>query len=529
MKQIVYIIASVLAIASVACSKQETTTDFVENHDPAHRTFMVDVQQTKTTLDGLAVKWASTDEIRILGYTEGEEVGNAVFKLKSGAGSTSAVFEIKEGETLAEYDEYYAVYPAVAIRTSELANGKIALDSSLSAEPAAVENGFDPSLALMTAKYTGDKLVFRHAMAYIKLQIAQDGITKVIMAWTGGTASCKRPEYDKGDGSFEKANSGYTSFTSTGTFNNGSYYYFPIVARGGAPGTITLTYYKGEAEASTSTTSLSSKPWVQGEVYDLGAPVVDFSPNISADDVKIEADVTAGSIDFTVSSLVDGGVVTKSVVSSTIVNLSLGAVSFNTSTGVGSVSFTCDENDDDENDRTAVVQLTYTYGSPEETVTKNVTITQNKAGVVVLVPVTTTTSWATTFAGLSEQITTGSEIHDNLNFISGGKTIKFGTSNSTKHCQLSGTGTAGTECCLQFMAGGNGTLTIEVAAGSDNSDRAVVVYNGSTKVGEADVFTKTKVSPAPSFEVTANSGDLINIISKKSGINIYNITWTPAS
>ena len=88
------------------------------------------------------------------------------------------------------------------------------------------------------------------------------------------------------------------------------------------------------------------------------------SPRISANNVNIEYNITNGAIAFTVNNPVDGGVITAE---SSENWLTIGAVGEN-------VPFTCSANDA-ATDRTASVTLTYTYNT-EETVTKNVTVTQ---------------------------------------------------------------------------------------------------------------------------------------------------------
>jgi len=86
-------------------------------------------------------------------------------------------------------------------------------------------------------------------------------------------------------------------------------------------------------------------------------------PTISSDNVEITYDATSGSIAYTLTNEVTGGVVSASVTSGDW--LTLGTVGT-------TVPFTCNANDGVE--RTATVKLTYTYGS--ENVTKDVTVTQ---------------------------------------------------------------------------------------------------------------------------------------------------------
>lgn len=89
-------------------------------------------------------------------------------------------------------------------------------------------------------------------------------------------------------------------------------------------------------------------------------------PIINAEDVNITCDATNGSIAYTISNPVVGGVLTASTTSEWLV---LGSVTT-------SVPFTCTANTTEEN-RSATVTLTYTYNT-SETVTKDVTVTQSK-------------------------------------------------------------------------------------------------------------------------------------------------------
>ena len=89
-------------------------------------------------------------------------------------------------------------------------------------------------------------------------------------------------------------------------------------------------------------------------------------PSITADDVDIVYDATSGAIEYTINNPVEGGVLTAATTYDSW--LTLGTVDT-------TVPFTCAANED-INARTATVTLTYTYGENNETVTKDVTVTQ---------------------------------------------------------------------------------------------------------------------------------------------------------
>lgn len=528
-------------MAFAACNKLENNEVRLKPA-PAPETFNVSVPDsyTRTTLDGLKPKWVTGDEIRVYGHNTdaGTYTDNAVYELKSGNGEGTAVFALKAGEDglSGTYDEFYAVYPA-DLTVTGLPDNMTLPRLNFSPYHLRKQNPspgqIDPKLAVMTAKYDGSTMSFRHGVAYIKITIPTDGITMIDINLNNGTAClADTPTYNSTTGVLTSTGNSSKNITSaSGTFVKGESYYFAAIPRGGSNhiGTTTVTFTGGE---TVSTDHFSGKDVEIGKVFDLGTPALPVEPYFTTSDVDIDADETSGTIDFTVSNLVEGGSVTGSIVSSTIANLSLGAVSFNSKTGIGSVPFTCNENDDDENDKTAVIRLTYAYGDPEETKTKDVTITQSKSGIVVLVPVAAVKTWdvANNFKPLSvakgTDALTETFIDDNLEYVCDSK-IKFNAS----YLRFDGTG-APTTKCVRFLIAGPGTLTVNAkSANSTATDRSIkIAHNGTAN---ADVFTVPKGSDSAESHVwtisTASSGDVISIYSGNSGINVYSITWTPAS
>ncbi len=116
------------------------------------------------------------------------------------------------------------------------------------------------------------------------------------------------------------------------------------------------------------TVSGSSNKFVQFSGVKFYAPEgTSSNPSISADNVNITYDATAGSIAYTIDNEVSGGSVSAEVTSGDWLTLGSDTNS--------SISFTCSPNTAAA-ERTATVKLTYTYNSTE-TVTKNVTVTQD--------------------------------------------------------------------------------------------------------------------------------------------------------
>lgn len=120
--------------------------------------------------------------------------------------------------------------------------------------------------------------------------------------------------------------------------------------------------WEGEAE---SVSFVASGAQVRATVIKVTVkPSTD--PSISAENVNISYDATAGEIAYTLKNEVDGGTLTASVAAGDWLTLGSGTTS--------PILFTCSANTSSAA-RTATVTLTYTYGN-NETVTKNVTISQ---------------------------------------------------------------------------------------------------------------------------------------------------------
>ena len=94
------------------------------------------------------------------------------------------------------------------------------------------------------------------------------------------------------------------------------------------------------------------------------------TPSITADNVNLEFDDTAGSISYTLNNGVEGGVLTAALTAASDW-LTVGDVS------ASAVALTTTQNNTGA-ERSATVRLTYTYDT-DKLVTKNVTVTQSKA------------------------------------------------------------------------------------------------------------------------------------------------------
>ena len=456
----------------------------------APSSFEVSVPGTKTALSGLNVLWAAGDEIRVYGHNTSTDTytDNAVYELTSGAGDGTATFTIKDGESMSgTYDEYYAVYPGnltATLTSTTMALPRLNSSPNHMREQNPSAGQYDPNLAIMTAKYDGSRLVFRHGVAYIKLTIPDDDVTKVDINFTNNCLA-DTPTYNLSSGALSSVgNSSKNVTSSTGTFTKGVTYYFPAIPRAGNdPGETVITLTGG---ATYRTNHFSGVSLVVGEVYDLGTP--SKGPAIVADNVDIDADDTGGTINFTVANLVDGGVVTKEVLAgATISNLNLGAVSFNTGTGAGSISFTCDENDDASNAKTATVRVTYTYNT-DQTATKDITITQRKKGSVSF-----TYTWDFTGLATAETMLTGvagNYDYEYSNEEGDGETIvytarndnkdKIGYSSSKSFIQPNGASNGSNYRYFTYSAPAAGVLRIQACSNGSSAKNLTVTLAGAT-------------------------------------------------
>lgn len=378
MKKIFAFVAALVAMSAVSCTNEPRVT----GGEGVLKTFTVTAGDARTTLsEPQTILWSASDEINVVAATTGNQY---TFTLKSGAGSASAVFEGTLLEADAEETDFYAVYPNVALRPAEWANGKIALNAAIGDTQTAVLNGYDPAFGLMTAVSEDGVLAFRHGMAYFKIKIGVDGVYAARVE-TSNSRFGGRPVYvaETGITSSIEGATGRTKVTikpSSGTLQKDGVYYIPVTCKHNASlKNLTVTYFFDEnlTISSSLTTSQKSEAVLdEGQVYDLGCPPISNDPILEAENLSIASDATGGSIIYTLVNPVEAGSLTAALdpaYDNTIASLVLGTPAD------GSIAFTCAANSDTENAKYAKVILTYTYNDTE-TVTAEALITQAKAG-----------------------------------------------------------------------------------------------------------------------------------------------------
>lgn len=500
MKKSILILSAIALASIVSCQKD---IDFTT---PAQQKLSFEASMaevTKTSVDSdLHVHWSDGDLIDVYGYTKDKDVQKAVFEITNGEGSTSATFTIKEGETLDTFDSYFAVYPSgIALKTESLP-GSIEVKSTISTfgEQAIVKDGYDPAHAIMVAKMDGGKLVFKHGVSYFRIQIPEDGITKVSIT-AAANAFQKRPVYSAEDGSITANNSGIAEVaTVEGSFVKGSNYYLcaiPRVANSQKLNGITVTYTRNGVDMPVSSAKDAIKNLypLAGHVYDLGCPpAVEPVPEITADDITVESSATGGSIAFSVKpNGSTGGVLTAALTdgqATTIGSFALGTV------GSDSIPFTCAANTE-TSAKYAYVTLTYTYTiGTTKTVTKNVVVTQkavSSGATEDYVWDFSSSAWTTELeakGGKNSDISNWTSTVDGLTWTSIGKskwnTRKIGDTTYT-YIQAGGAYSESNGRYFSFNVKNAGTLTVIVTGTSTTADNSRLC---AVKVGEEEPVTK---------------------------------------
>lgn len=520
-----FLLFSVCALAFAACQidiQNELPVEEVKGGAPA--TFNVVSPETKTTLDGLHIYWAAGDQIRVYGHNTDTDsyTDNGTYTLTSGAGTASAVFAKDDDEALTgNYDEFYAIYPGnltATVSASTIVFPRLNTGDHHFRAQNPVAGGFDPNLALMTAKYDGSSFAFRYGVGFVKITIPDDGITQVDINFTNNCIG-DTPTYSSSTGALTSvANSNKSVASAEGSFTKGTAYYFAATPRSGYTiGTTTITMTGG---ATVSTSHFSGKSIEVGKVFDLGTPAIATAPIISASDVPINYDATAGNIAFSIVNPA-GGVLTAATTGgkvNTIDSFALGAV------GDGTVPFTCSANASADA-KYAYITLTYTYNT-DQTVTKDVVITQ--AGAPVNKDWNFSSSeWITK---ITSEFTTKDTNQNDINFTydgltvnGGGKSMKYNYNGETYWIQAGGAGGSSTRR-FEYTAPEDGTITVYFSNTGNNTARYVKVKDtAGEKSGSVTTENITMVNEA--FSVKAG---LIQIY-PTDGLRFYRIVYTPAS
>ena len=524
MKHLSLFAIALAAISFVSCNKDLNKVEVpVAGDNTTFAVSILDNNDTKTTLDGHFVKWAAGDQILVYGYSD-TGTDSKVYTLKTGAGTRSAVFENTD-DPLGTFDQYFAVYPAETkynLKTESLPD-KLEIKSAFDLTgQTAVENGFDPSFALMLAKANSDRqLVFKYGVGFIKITIPVDNVTAVSISGSGSW-TCRRPIYSS-DGSFDSAQSGTKEVTATGSFVKGSSYYILAPARGTNFGTITVKYTIGGTTEEFS--GSVNKSIVNGEIFDLGTPWAERTPELTVLKSSIINVPAAGGTGLTVENAYS----LKYCNDSDITVTRDGTVVTSAAISGGTITYSISENTSTDS-RVGYIYLK--LGSNDAK-----TITVNQLGTA---SVATKESHEWNFANFTDaqmKEITGLEADAKA---SAGQTWNFGdglsmvTNSSSKWNKQTIDGvdykwvaTGGkygsNQKFFSFTTGHVGTVTVLYASGGSASRALTLNVNGTEKIDSDNVSANTSDLKTVTFSAVA-AGALM-LYSKDDNVRIFSINF----
>lgn len=536
MKKVIFTLLTLSIIAFASCGKVGKDAIIRLEPAPAPQTFTVNVPgayETKTTLVGLKPTWVTGDEIRVYGHNTSTDTysDNAVYELKSGNGEGTAVFSLKDGETglSGTYDEFYAVYPGSLTATLTSTTMELPrLNSSphhLRNQNVPVDGPYDSHLAIMTGKYDGSTMSFRHGVAYIKLTIPDDGVTRVQIDFTSKCLA-DTPTYNLSTGALVSATNVNTQVASKGslTFTQGGSYYFPTIPNPGSSPTTTVITLTG-SETTYTTTHFSGVAPVIGQVYDLGCPSKD--PAIAASNVNIAQSATSGNITFTIINPAGDGVIS---IAETGGKTNPADFDLNTTLQTDHYEFTCDANASSD-PRNFYVTLTYTYNSGADEATKDVVITQAGATPAVhKVWDFSSSEWTTELAAKGESgsdITSWVSTVDGLTWTSTAKSKWNSTTiggTPYTYIQAGGKGSE-SDRVFTYSAPIAGTLKVTVSNTGGSADETRMC---TVKVGSSDPVSKAGGCPSTELReltYTVSSAGTVKIYPTGNALRFYKITF----
>lgn len=497
-----FVFISLLAAAFVSCSKEnQIVTDTQEDLVPM--TFSASLPSTRTVLDGVKVLWAVDDVLNVIEVnTSGELVGEHPFMLSSGEGTASATFS---GEVKSTDNTFYAVYPNVKLYNSPATVGETLELKNLGQTVQAVENSYDPKMAVMTAVVDENgELAFRHAMAYIKFTVNSDNLATVKVTASGNARIYGRPVITIENGAPNAVNGtgSNSNLTMSGEFVNGSSYYFPITIKpNNKLGDLTfLATTTSGMESTVSTTSLSNLAPVAGKVYNLGQIPFSFDPSISVTEPdKLEYDATSGSFAYSIFNAPEGAVASAVITSGTWIS--------NVTVSGNTVSFACEKNDaSDAVERTGVITLSY-----EGAESVSVTVKQGVAGASASEDYVwdfSSSEWTAELASkgsINTDITNWVSTVNGLTFTSTQKskwnTRKIGDVTYT-YIQTGGKGST-SDRVFSFTVQKAGKLYVTTTGTSSTADESRMC---TVKVGDADAVDK--IGGSAQDDLTVNVFDI---------------------
>lgn len=238
MKKYFYIfLMAVVAIA--ACSKEQENSS-VNGPKKVHLTFTGSTDALKTTLDteDWGIAWSTDDKISV--FAAVETPTNNEFTTESVSADDRIATFSGSAETASTY---YALSPAQSTATVADALTDCKITANLPSAQAATVGSFDPQANVSVATASNYEFLFKNVGALVGFTIGLDDITDVKIEAAGGEVLSGTVVVDPVSGAISDK-TGESSVQLTGSFVNGSTYYFVIL-----PGTysngFSITLWKG--------------------------------------------------------------------------------------------------------------------------------------------------------------------------------------------------------------------------------------------------------------------------------------------
>lgn len=254
-------VCAICALTLFSCQKEDNTPEEVIPDGYTQLTLSAVSDETKTTLDGTAVKWAAGDQIKV--YCSDESAYD--FELVGEGGSATGDFTglVPSGKTA-----LYAVYPKDLYSSVSSTTVNVTI-------PAAQEGTFGKG-NIAVAKVDGEhNMAFKNVNAFVGFTVGAD-ITKVVVSSVGGenlsgtlAVDCSGENPAAG-----VLSDGGSSITVTFPESTGGTYYVAI-----APG---ITHSKGLLLTWYNGTTVTGTYWLNKAITTAANNVYDME-TVSAD------------------------------------------------------------------------------------------------------------------------------------------------------------------------------------------------------------------------------------------------------
>ena len=270
MKKILYNVFAAAAIASLySCAKESKDPSAVQDGyvyleatiDPASKTILT---------SGNKVNWIAGDQISLFDGSVNKQLATA----DEGATASFTFTADNEGP-------WYALYPSNA---SASINGSV-ITTSLPAAQTAVAGSFADDLNIAVALSNEGKLAFKNALGLIKFTVGADAnIVKVTLTGNNNEtlAGTVDIDYNSGEPSWTINSAAATSIELTGSFVQGSTYYFAVLPQTFTQG-FTLTYTDNADNQRIETTN-NEMVLGRSQIRNIGSPdiIVFADPDVKA-------------------------------------------------------------------------------------------------------------------------------------------------------------------------------------------------------------------------------------------------------